>query len=175
MIGINSIRKVVKNLLSSAEIDGYFTNHSLRRTSSTRMFQAGIDRKIVKEVTGHRSDAIDKYQITSDVQRKQVSDVIAKKPSIGSLNACESVSDVTFESDVSKDDEERRDFDVNVKRNLLNIPIESKVTVEGKEACSCNKTYNFEKNNLGDMLDSLLNGNNRTGNAKIKIEIEFTK
>ena len=78
VIGINSIRKVVKNLLSSAEIDGYFTNHSLRRTSSTRMFQAGIDRKIVKEVTGHRPDAIDKYQITSDLQRRQVSEVIAK-------------------------------------------------------------------------------------------------
>ena len=30
-------------------------------TNATHLFQAGIDHKIVKEVTGHVSDAINKY------------------------------------------------------------------------------------------------------------------
>ena len=34
-VGINSLRKVVKTLLKDAGLDGYFTNHSLRRTCAT--------------------------------------------------------------------------------------------------------------------------------------------
>ena len=55
VIGINSLKKVVKNMLGRANIDGYFTNHSLRRTSGTRLFQAGVDCKIIKECNRLRS------------------------------------------------------------------------------------------------------------------------
>ena len=60
-----------------AGIEGYFTNHSARRTGGTILFRAGVQRKLVKEATGHRSDAVDKYQITSDKQREMMSKVIA--------------------------------------------------------------------------------------------------
>ena len=40
------------------------------------MFQAGIDRKIIKEFTGHVSDAVEKYQVTSDAPREHLSDVL---------------------------------------------------------------------------------------------------
>ena len=70
-MGVNTLRKVVRKLLKSAELDGYFTNHSLRRSGTTRLFQAGVERKIVKEYTGHTSDAVDQYQITSADQRKK--------------------------------------------------------------------------------------------------------
>ena len=75
VIGINSIKKVVRNLLGRANIEGYFMNHSLRRTGGSHLFQAGIERKIVKEFTGHVSDAIDSYQLTSDEQRQACSEV----------------------------------------------------------------------------------------------------
>ena len=65
VVGQNTLGKVVKKMMEEAEISGYFTNHSARRTGSTRLFRAGGDRKIVKETTGHKSDEIDKYQITS--------------------------------------------------------------------------------------------------------------
>ena len=70
VVGISTIKKCVKNLLGKANIEGYFTNHSLRRTGSTRMFQAGIEKKIVKEVTGHSSDGIGTYEITSEKQKE---------------------------------------------------------------------------------------------------------
>ena len=78
-MGINSLKKVVKNLLGKANIEGYFTNHSLRRTGRSRLFQAGVEWKIVKKVMGHASDAIDSYQITSDKQKELCSKVLACK------------------------------------------------------------------------------------------------
>ena len=67
-VGINSLHKVVGELLKNGGLDGFFTNHSLRCTCATHLFQAGADVKIVKEITGHVSDAVHKYQTTSDEQ-----------------------------------------------------------------------------------------------------------
>ena len=75
-VGRNTLAKVVKKLLKSVNLNGYFTNHSLRRMCATRLFQAGVDSKIVREITGHSSDALNKYQITSNVQKANVSDII---------------------------------------------------------------------------------------------------
>ena len=81
VLGTNSIGKIIAKLMESARYEGFYSGHSLRWTGSTRLFQAGVQRKIVKECTGHRSDAVDKYQITSDEQRETVSEIIASKPS----------------------------------------------------------------------------------------------
>ena len=53
---------------------------SIRKQSGTsRLFQVGLYHKIVKEFMGHASDAVHQYQITSDDQRKSVSEIIAGK------------------------------------------------------------------------------------------------
>ena len=75
-VGINKVRKVVSSMLKQARLDGFFTNHSLHRTCATRLFQAGESVKVVKEITGHISDAVHKYQTTSDAQKMHVSDII---------------------------------------------------------------------------------------------------
>ena len=75
-VRINSIRKVVGELLKEAGLDGYFTYHSLRCTCATRLFQAGTNVKLVKEVTGHVSDSVYKYQTTSDAQKMSVSSIV---------------------------------------------------------------------------------------------------
>ena len=79
IVGVNTIRSNVKTILKDANIDRYMTNHSLRRSSATRLFQNGVDKKLVKEFTGHVSDAVDKYQETSDTQRAQMSKIIHGK------------------------------------------------------------------------------------------------
>ena len=76
VVGLHTLSKTVKELLKSSKLNGFFTNHSLRRTGTTRLFQKGVDRKLVKEFTGHVSDAVDKYQITSDEQRETISKII---------------------------------------------------------------------------------------------------
>ena len=47
-VGKNSLSKVVANLLKSCNPDGYFTNHSLRRTSATRLFQASLELSVTE-------------------------------------------------------------------------------------------------------------------------------
>ena len=81
VLGQNKVQEVVKNLLKNAQLDGFFTNHSLRRAGTTRLFQAGVDRKIIKEFTRHASDAVDKYAMTSEEQLQNLSNIIARKPS----------------------------------------------------------------------------------------------
>ena len=49
---MNTLRKVVEKLLKSAELDGYFTNHSLRRSGTTRLFQVGVERKLSRNILG---------------------------------------------------------------------------------------------------------------------------
>ena len=41
-----------------------------------RLFQAGQNVKLIKEITGHVSDAIEKYKITSDKQIMKLSSII---------------------------------------------------------------------------------------------------
>ncbi len=65
-LGINSISKCVANLMKQAGKSGNYTNHSLRVTAATRMFESGIEEQLVKEKTGHKSDAVRSYKRTSD-------------------------------------------------------------------------------------------------------------
>ena len=58
VIGKHSISQVAANFLKSGNLNGHFTNHSLRHTSATRLFQTGVDRKLVREFTGHICNAI---------------------------------------------------------------------------------------------------------------------
>ena len=65
-LGVNAVAKVVNTLMTRAGIPGRFTNHSLRMTPATRMFNAGVEEQVVKERMGHKSDTIHAYKHTSD-------------------------------------------------------------------------------------------------------------
>ncbi len=52
-IGINSLRPVVKSLCSKVGLSGKFTNHSLRVSTATRLYQKGVDEQTIKQFTGH--------------------------------------------------------------------------------------------------------------------------
>ena len=153
VVGINSLKKVVKNLLGKVNVEGYFTNHSLHRTGGTRLFQAGIERKIVKEITGHSSDAIDSYQITSDFQRAHASEVLG--------------GEIKFKSK-PQDKEIEEKVDVEPV-----IPIVSSVNVNGKTACSCNKTYSPKANDFSEMISNILENRKKGVRTSIKIQIDF--
>ncbi len=65
-VGINVLSKTVGNLMSRISREGRFTNHSLRVSAATRMFNDGIEEQVVKEKTGHHSDAIRAYKCTAE-------------------------------------------------------------------------------------------------------------
>ena len=68
-IGINTLRDTVKKICQQAGLPGYYTNHSLRSSSATRMYHSGVDEQVIQEITGHRSNAVRAYKRTSDLQR----------------------------------------------------------------------------------------------------------
>lgn len=43
-------------------ITGYFANHYLRATAVSRLFQEGVDEKLIRSVTRRRSEALDSYE-----------------------------------------------------------------------------------------------------------------
>ena len=64
-------------MCKAAGISGYKTNHSLRATTATRLYQAGVDEQLIMERTGHRSlDGVRSYKRTSDEQRVALSDIV---------------------------------------------------------------------------------------------------
>ncbi len=71
LVGVNKLRDTVKGLMLAAGVDSRYTNHSLRVTAATRMFSKGIEEKIIKERTGHKSDAVRAYERTSEDLLKQ--------------------------------------------------------------------------------------------------------
>ena len=54
-IGHNKLADTVPRLMRDAGISGYFTNHSLRATATTRMYDAQLDEASIMQRTGHRS------------------------------------------------------------------------------------------------------------------------
>jgi hypothetical protein len=66
-VGKNQLAKMVKDMCSQAKIGGKKTNHSLRVSGITSLFQAGISEKVIQDRSGHRSlDGLRKYERISE-------------------------------------------------------------------------------------------------------------
>ena len=74
--GENRLRDTIKELCKEAKLPGFYSNHSLRSTATTKMYQSGLDEQLIQEVTGHRSVAVHSYKRTSQKQRKVASNCI---------------------------------------------------------------------------------------------------
>ncbi len=79
-IGVNQLKKVVKNLMTKAGLAGKYTNHSLRATCATHMFEAGVDEQLIKTFTGHKSDAVCDYKRVSDNLLRKASSTVSTPP-----------------------------------------------------------------------------------------------
>ena len=146
VIGQNSISKVVKQMMIDANIEGFFTNHSLRRTGGMRLFRGGVDRKLVKEVTGHRSDSVDAYQITSDEQHSTISKIIREKPS----------------ATVSKTSDESKNYTMENEAKMVEDP-------PRKSICQCQ----VNASNVGDVVNKIIGSLKKEGKTTIKLQIKI--
>jgi len=76
-VGHTTLEKTVGRMCKSAGMVGYYTNHSLRATSTTRMYQHDVDEQQIMERTGHRStEAVRSYKRTSTHQQEKVSSIL---------------------------------------------------------------------------------------------------
>ncbi len=61
-LGVNALKKIVSNLTGKAGLVGKYSNHSLRVSAATQMYEQGIDEQTIKEITGHKSDSVRSYK-----------------------------------------------------------------------------------------------------------------
>ena len=165
VVGQNTPGKVVKNLLEDARIDGYFTGHSLRHTGTTRLCQAGVQKKLVKEISGHRSDAIDKYTVTSHEQRKEISNILAVKPNTTTCRELTNFPISSPEGNINIKDNEQ----VNKDEHSKETPSQVKV-----KTVQVAKSTVVRSQNVGQLVSDIVNANQNKGKTVIKIEIEIT-
>ena len=79
-IGHSTLAGTISRICKAAGITGYKTNHSLRATAATRLYQAGVDEQLIMEKTGHRSlEGVRSYKRTSSVQQENMSDILSLK------------------------------------------------------------------------------------------------
>ena len=75
--GHHAISATVARLCRAAGMTGFKTNHSLRATSTGRLYQSSVDEQLIMEGMGHQSlTGIRSYKHTSDEQREALSDIL---------------------------------------------------------------------------------------------------
>ena len=79
-LGRHKLSCVVSDLCKAAGIPGHHTNHSLRASAATRMYDSEVDEQSICEVTGHRSNAVRGYKRTSDALKRKVNRVVQGRP-----------------------------------------------------------------------------------------------
>ena len=70
------MRSFVKDLTYKAGIPDFYTNHSLRSTGCTRMYNNDIDENVIQEISEHRSLAVRSYKHTCESQREMATKCI---------------------------------------------------------------------------------------------------
>lgn len=79
-LGHNTLSKAISKICKLAGMSGFKTNHSLRVTAATRLYQSGVDEQLIMEKTGHRSlEGVRSYKRTSDEQRESISDILSNR------------------------------------------------------------------------------------------------
>ncbi|XP_076079050.1 zinc finger MYM-type protein 2-like [Mytilus galloprovincialis] len=78
-VGHNTLQKTVKRLCTAVGLEGKRTNHSLRASTATRLYQAGVEEQLICETTGHRSNAVRSYKRTANFQQNESSEILYGK------------------------------------------------------------------------------------------------
>ncbi len=76
VVGRQKLAGIVGSICKEAGFEGYRSNHSLRATAATRLYNAEVDEQLIGLVTGHRSSAIQKYKRTTEKQKRKCSSII---------------------------------------------------------------------------------------------------
>ena len=61
-------------------MEGNFRNHSMRKSTCTRLFRKGVDPQLIKEQTGHKFEAVMLYKKSNLQQKKEISDMLSVLP-----------------------------------------------------------------------------------------------
>ena len=95
-VGVNPLKGMMVKISGLAGLTGAYTNHSLRATSASHMFAAGVPEKIVAEFTGHKSvKALRQYERTTAPQLRAAGLAITTAESFAESVATDSKPNAT--------------------------------------------------------------------------------
>ncbi|VDI04181.1 Hypothetical predicted protein [Mytilus galloprovincialis] len=80
-VGINMLTQTIARLCKEAGLKGFRSNHSLRATAATRLYEDGQDEQLISEITGHKSNAVREYKRTNTEMKRRAIQTINSKPS----------------------------------------------------------------------------------------------
>ncbi len=126
---ITSAAELLSELWAPLVLSGHFTKHSLRASCATRLFEAGTDEQLIKNVTGHKSDAVWDYKKTNpkliSEAQKHVSATVSKAPE-------EPKTEKSSETEVEHGQKRKLPVDFNIDDyNLPKEKVSYKVNTEG--------------------------------------------
>ena len=75
-MGIHAIQWVLAGMCMRVGITGKQTNHALKATAATRLYQKGVDEQLIQEHLGNLSEAMCSYKHTSTELNLQMSDIL---------------------------------------------------------------------------------------------------
>ena len=78
-VGVNTLAKISPNMCKAVGVKAK-TSHSLRVTCVTALFEKGVEEKLIKVRTGHRSNALLRYEKSSSEQNESVSSILGPVP-----------------------------------------------------------------------------------------------
>ena len=79
-VGKNTLSKMVKEMCSESGVNGEKTNHSLRATGISDLYQAGVPEKVIQERSGHLSiSGLRQYERTTLGQQQAVSRILSSR------------------------------------------------------------------------------------------------
>ena len=93
VVGINKLNGILPSMCKEANFKAK-SSHCLRVTCASALFNAGVEEKLIRDRTGHRSNALFKYEKVSEMKSTEVSDILAPK--------CSSTSNVSLSNEVSE-------------------------------------------------------------------------
>ena len=80
--GRETLGNVVKKVMGKAGFDGHFTNHSLRRSCATNLYDNGVPEQVIQKTTGHRSvEGVRAYKRTSSAMKRKMSAILNQSES----------------------------------------------------------------------------------------------
>ena len=77
-VGVNTLNQILPTMCKAAGLKRK-TSHSLRVTCASTLFNAGVDSKLIRDRTGHKSDALLKYEKPEEKVISKVSAILGPK------------------------------------------------------------------------------------------------
>ena len=77
-VGAHKLKTFLECMCKEAGISQKKTNHSLRATGASALFNAGVPEKLIGGVTGHRSKALQLYERPTTQQLQETSAVLVQ-------------------------------------------------------------------------------------------------